>query len=118
VAQQDDLVVEVGRTAPRQEFARIPTWVLRACRGEAWLYLHLSLLATEHGKVRVSVPALAERCALSERTVRTALSRLSDAGALEIQRQVGPQGGMGPNLYILNTVPPARAATGDAGGAG
>lgn len=106
----DEMVVQLGRTTSPPDTARIPAWVLSSCRTEVWLYAHLALLAGDHDTVAMSVPRLAERVGVSQRTVQKAIGALREAGAIEVRPQVGPQGAMGPNVYVLAAAPPGTVA--------
>lgn len=106
------MVVELGRTTDRTgvSFAKIPEWVLRTCRSEAWLYGQMSLLADENDTVSIALAELAAMVGVSTRTVQKHLGTLREAGAIETQPRHDDNGNRLPNLYVLNFTPPKGEA--------
>jgi biotin operon repressor len=102
------MVVELGRTTDRSgvKVASIPEWVLHKCRGESWLYGHLSLLAKADDAVYIPLTQLASLTGVSTRTLQKNIAALREAGALAVEPRHDDNGNRLPNRYILHFTPP------------
>lgn len=87
-------------------FTTVPNWMLAAEDVTAHMVLVYAALGTytnREGTAFPSVPKIATRAKISDRSARTALRSLEDLGLVETLRRGLPTGGQTSNLYRLHT---------------
>lgn len=95
-------------------YASIPRWVLYRddiSEHAKMAYLCLSSFIGADEAAWPSVATLARMAAVSESTMRRALSDLRDAGLVEWSGRVREDGGQTSNLYRINVNPPSQPDT-------
>lgn len=97
----------MSRRSDTGPFLLVPHWVVDAVDArELQVYINLARFADHDGVAWPSVARLAELCSCSDRTVRYALTRLKDVGAVEVRERRRDDGGKTSNEYtILRRMP-------------
>jgi DNA-binding transcriptional ArsR family regulator len=89
-----------------QHYSMTPLWVVIRCRKEVWLY---DFLRARYGGMDAIFPGIktvAEELGISRRTVEHALSRLKEAGAVEVINRFRDDGSQTSNEYRTYFRPP------------
>lgn len=87
-------------------FAQVPAWVIRRCRTDVWLYAYLR---AEYGGFSATFPGIqriADDFGIGRSTVQRSIRGLIDAGALDVEVRIRPDGGQSTNRYTTRWVTP------------